>query len=86
MNVPKATIDPLSWGIVACLEEGYERMVGSVERIEQELASLDQATRAIADEFYNAYSSYLKVLGQAVRQQLILASYHVCTQGYPEAF
>ncbi|MBD2075088.1 hypothetical protein H6F86_14515 [Phormidium sp. FACHB-592] len=61
-------------------------MVGSVERIEQELAALDKATGAIADEFYNAYSSYLTVLGQAVRQQLILASYHVCTQGYPESF
>ena len=62
------------------------RMVGSVERIEQELATLDKATGAIADEFYNAYSSYLAVLGPAVRQQLIFASYHVCTQGYPESF
>jgi hypothetical protein len=61
-------------------------MVGSVERIEQELAALDNATSAIADDFYKAYSSYLTVLGQAVRQQLILASYHVCTQGYPESF
>lgn len=61
-------------------------MVGSVERIEQEIAALDKATHAIADDFYNAYSTYLTVLGQAVRQQLILASYHVCTQGYPESF
>ena len=61
-------------------------MVGAIERIAQEIAALDKATSAIADEFYRAYSTYLHVLGQAVRQQLILASYHVCTQGYPEAF
>lgn len=61
-------------------------MVGAVERIAQEIAALDKATSAIADEFYDAYLTYLTVLGQAVRQQLILASYHVCTQGYPKAF
>ena len=61
-------------------------MVGTVERIAQEIAALDKVTSTIADEFYSAYSTYLAVLGQAVRQQLILASYHVCTQGYPEAF
>ncbi|MBW4583073.1 MAG: hypothetical protein KME42_26190 [Tildeniella nuda ZEHNDER 1965/U140] len=61
-------------------------MVGAVERIVQEIAALDKATSAIAEEFYDAYSTYLTLLGQAVRQQLILASYHVCTQGYPGAF
>ncbi|MBW4692068.1 MAG: hypothetical protein KME27_09900 [Lyngbya sp. HA4199-MV5] len=61
-------------------------MVGTIERIAQEIAALDKATSAIADELYSAYSAYLAVLAQAVRQQLILASYHVCTQGYPEAF
>ncbi|MBC7972682.1 MAG: hypothetical protein H7Z11_21590 [Verrucomicrobia bacterium] len=61
-------------------------MVGAIERIAQEIAALDSATSAIADEFYSAYLTYLTILGQAVRQQLILASYHVCTQGYPEAF
>lgn len=61
-------------------------MVGTIERIAQEITALERATSAIADELYSAYSAYLAVLGQAVRQQLILASYHVCTQGYPEAF
>ena len=61
-------------------------MVGSVERIAQEVAALDQRVAAIAQEFHSAYSDYLTALGQAVRQQLILASYHVCTQGYPESF
>lgn len=61
-------------------------MVGSVERISQDIAVLDEAVKQLADELHNTYSSYLAVLGPAVRQQLILASYNVCTQGYPEQF
>ncbi|UBF24904.1 hypothetical protein K9N68_25105 [Kovacikia minuta CCNUW1] len=61
-------------------------MVGSVERIERDLAVMDEAIAALAQEFHAAYSNYLNGLGQAVRQQLVLASFHVCTQGYPEQF
>src|SRR3712207_1737539 len=61
-------------------------MVGSVERIAQDIAALDKAVAELAEELHGSYSNYLAVLGQAVRQQLILASYHVCTQGYPEQF
>ncbi|MBI4780409.1 MAG: hypothetical protein HY785_03700 [Oscillatoriophycideae cyanobacterium NC_groundwater_1537_Pr4_S-0.65um_50_18] len=61
-------------------------MVRPVEQIEQEIAKLDQAVAAIAQEFHDTYKPYLAALGKAVRQQLILASYHLCTQGYPEQF
>ncbi|NJP10450.1 MAG: hypothetical protein HC866_14040 [Leptolyngbyaceae cyanobacterium RU_5_1] len=61
-------------------------MASSVERIEQEIATLDKAVEAIAEEFHRAYSDYLKALGQAVHKQFILANYHVCTQGYPTQF
>lgn len=60
--------------------------VKSVERIEQEIAELQQAVTALASEFYETYRDYLQGLGQAVRQQLILACYNVCTQGYPTNF
>lgn len=65
---------------------GFVHMVRTVERIEQELALLDQAMASIAQEFHDIYSQYLTVLGHAMRQQLILASYHLCTHGYPEQF
>ncbi len=58
----------------------------SVERIEQEIAELHQAVTALAEEFHVTYRDYLEGLGHAVRQQLILASYNVCTQGYPTNF
>ncbi|QZZ19276.1 hypothetical protein J5X98_17990 [Leptothermofonsia sichuanensis E412] len=58
----------------------------TVERIEKDLAAMHEAIADLANEFHKAYSEYLTLLGQAVRQQLILACYHVCTQGYPERF
>ncbi len=40
----------------------------------------------MAQAFQGTYQQYLTALGQATRQQLILASYHICTRGYPEQF
>ncbi|MEH1825844.1 MAG: hypothetical protein V7L22_10845 [Nostoc sp.] len=61
-------------------------MARAIERIEQDIAALKETIRAIALELQTAYASYLATLGLAVRKQLILASYHLCTQGYPENF
>ncbi|MGJ5628241.1 hypothetical protein [Nostoc sp. CALU 1950] len=61
-------------------------MARAIERIERDIAALKEAIRAIAVELQTAYASYLATLGLAVRKQLILASYHLCTQGYPENF
>ncbi|MCT7948688.1 hypothetical protein NG798_02690 [Ancylothrix sp. C2] len=61
-------------------------MAKSVDRIERELAELQQAVTTLAEEFKTVYLSYLKVLGAAVRQQLVLAGYHLCTRVYPESF
>jgi len=61
-------------------------MAGAVERIEQDIAVLEEMVRALAQEFDDTYHRYLTNLGQSVRQQLILASYHICTKGYPERF
>ncbi|MBG1244739.1 hypothetical protein [Nostoc sp. NZL] len=61
-------------------------MARAIERIERDIAALKEAIRAIAVELQSAYASYLDTLGLAVRKQLILASYHLCTQGYPENF
>lgn len=61
-------------------------MVGSRDRIEQDLAALELTLTAFNLEFRSTYESYLAALGQAVKQQLILASYHLCTQVMPDAF
>jgi hypothetical protein len=61
-------------------------MVSAIEQVERELNILNQAIASLAEEYYSVYSSYLSALGQAVRQQMILASYHICTRGYPQQF
>lgn len=61
-------------------------MAGSIERIARDMTALEEATRAIATALHTAYAGYLDALGQAIRQQLALASYHLCTQGYPKEF
>ncbi|MDZ7960304.1 MAG: hypothetical protein RMY34_20885 [Aulosira sp. DedQUE10] len=61
-------------------------MARAIERIDRDIALLKEAIKAIAAELQNAYAIYLTLLGQALRQQLILATYHLCTQGYPEKF
>lgn len=61
-------------------------MARTVEQIERDLTGLKQSVRAIAQQFQESYARYLEQLGQAVRQQLVLACYHLCTQGYPDRF
>ncbi|ASC72098.1 uncharacterized protein XM38_030520 [Halomicronema hongdechloris C2206] len=61
-------------------------MAGTVEQIRRELDSLTEATAALAEDFQELYKHYLQALGKAARQQLILASYRLCTQAYPDAF
>jgi hypothetical protein len=61
-------------------------MARPLQRIEREIEELESAIAALAEEFYQIYGNYTQHLGQAVRQQLILASYQICTQGYPHEF
>ncbi|OCQ94640.1 hypothetical protein BCD67_03985 [Oscillatoriales cyanobacterium USR001] len=61
-------------------------MSGTSERIEREIAGVEEAIASLTIEFYNIYNGYLTVLGQATKKQLILACYHICTQVYPDSF
>ncbi|MEA5452010.1 hypothetical protein VB780_25770 [Leptolyngbya sp. CCNP1308] len=61
-------------------------MVRPVESIRKDLKGLEGATAVLADEFSQVYATYLTVLGQTLRRQVIMAAYHLCTQVYPEEF
>ena len=61
-------------------------MIRPVEQIEQDLVALEEKLALLTQELQSTYSQYLTLLGQAVRQQLIMTSYQVCTQGYPDSF
>jgi hypothetical protein len=61
-------------------------MVDATEQLQQDLALLSLAVGEAAQEAYSLYGVYLATLGRSLKQQLVLASYHVCTQVYPSNF
>jgi len=61
-------------------------MARTVERIEKDLAALEDTLGAIAQDMEDLYIGYLQDLGEAVSRQLVLATYQLCTQEYPEPF
>jgi hypothetical protein len=61
-------------------------MVRSIQKIEQELEAIATHAREVGERLKETYTRYLTVLGQSVQKQLVLASYQICTQAYPEAF
>ncbi|MEM9448600.1 MAG: hypothetical protein AAGA75_08705 [Cyanobacteria bacterium P01_E01_bin.6] len=61
-------------------------MTRAMTHIEQDMESLEQEVVAIAQELHETYDEYLDVLSKAVQHQIILTTYHLCTQGYPQRF
>lgn len=61
-------------------------MPRSIQQIKQDIENLEKTVTEISQEFHNVYDRYLDLLSQSVQKQLILASYQICTQIYPESF
>lgn len=61
-------------------------MARSLDQISTDLAKLDTATQELDQTLQAVYQDYLGVLSQAVKRQLVLAAYHLCTQTYPDKF
>lgn len=61
-------------------------MARSLDQIAADLTKLDAVTQELDENLQAIYQDYLAALGQAVKRQLILATYHLCTQTYPEEF
>lgn len=61
-------------------------MAASIEQLNQSLAELDKQVAELGETLRQTYASYLDALQKNARQQLILAAYHVCTEGFPEEF
>ncbi|WP_299414777.1 hypothetical protein [Acaryochloris sp. IP29b_bin.148] len=61
-------------------------MVSDITHIQQSLDQLIQKTAELAHTARERYGQYVAMLGPAVSQKLVLASYHLCTQEYPGAF
>ena len=63
-----------------------KHMVKASSQIEKELGLLQQRTEDMAGALDPLYGGYLKALGEASKQQLMAAVYHLCTQAYPDKF
>ena len=61
-------------------------MSRSIKQLREDLATLTLNFNNLAGELAKIYLNYLKGLGDSVAKQLILASYQICTQKYPESF
>ena len=61
-------------------------MTKSIKQIKQELDDTKSAVAETAVELQDRYRNYLDQLSQSVKQQLILASYQICTEFYPQPF
>jgi hypothetical protein len=61
-------------------------MARAMQQIKQDLATLEETVANFAVELRKLYRKYLEVLSEATRKQLVLASYQICTQVYPESF
>jgi hypothetical protein len=61
-------------------------MAKSLQKIRQELESLETQSTELATELDRLYRHYLQVLSQSTKNQFILACYQICTQIYPESF
>jgi thiaminase len=61
-------------------------MAKAIQQIRQELAAIEERVASLAVEVHRIYTNYLNKLSHSARKQLILASYQICTQAYPESF
>jgi hypothetical protein len=61
-------------------------MARAMQQIGQEIAAIEEKIVNFAQQLHEVYSQYLSLLNQSARKQLILASYQICTQTYPESF
>lgn len=61
-------------------------MTKSIQQIQTNLNNLEAATAETAITLEKLYQDYFRSLGKSVKQQLILASYQICTQFYPQPF
>lgn len=58
----------------------------TIQQIKKDLTVLEETVANLAVEIRSIYLKYLGLLSQATRQQLILATYQICTHIYPDSF
>ena len=61
-------------------------MARTIQQVKQDLAKLKKTVAQIAAELCRVYLEYFTIFSKSVEKQLVLASYQIATQTYPESF
>ncbi|MEI6379701.1 MAG: hypothetical protein WCO81_02255 [Cyanobacteriota bacterium ELA615] len=61
-------------------------MTKSIQQLEKDLADLEKQISEFALTFSQKYQQYLDILSHLARGEIILVSYQICTEIYPQRF
>lgn len=61
-------------------------MTKSIKQLNDNLIALDDRVKDLANNLQDLYQDYLPYLIEVVPRQLMVATYQLCTQKYPDAF
>lgn len=61
-------------------------MVKAIEQVRRDLTAISERVNVVREAIAVVYNDYLNCLGESFKRHLILASYQLCTQVYPQKF
>ena len=61
-------------------------MTKSIKQLKDNLTALDEKVKDLANNLQDLYQDYLPHLVEVVKRQLMVATYQICTQKYPDTF
>jgi hypothetical protein len=61
-------------------------MGATLEQLNQEMGQLRKTTSEVGLELRQILTEYFAVLARSVQRQVVMSSFHLCTEVYPEAF
>ncbi|WP_404787969.1 hypothetical protein [Altericista sp. CCNU0014] len=61
-------------------------MGATLEQLHREMSQLRKTTAEVGQELRQVLAEYFAVLSRSVQKQIVMSSFHLCTEVYPEAF
>jgi hypothetical protein len=63
-----------------------KNMGATLEQLNHDMSQLRKKTAEVGQELRQALTEYFAVLSRSVQKQVVLSSFHLCTEVYPDAF
>jgi hypothetical protein len=82
-----ATVKALRINTIFKIEKGtFEIMGATIEQLHQEMGQLRKTTSEVGLELRQILTEYFAVLARSLQRQVVMSSFYLCTEVYPEAF